>query len=72
MSDIDERLALAVQMHAAVMADRARRIDEGADGEPAAEVRAGESAGERKIAPDHDGFVRLVTGMLARALGGAG
>ncbi|GAA4984461.1 hypothetical protein GCM10023205_63180 [Yinghuangia aomiensis] len=68
VSDIDERLALAVQMHAAVMADRARRIDEGADGEPAAEVRGG----EREIAPDHDGFVRLVTGMLARALGGAG
>lgn len=33
--DIDERLALAVQMHAAVVADRARRIDEGTDGDPA-------------------------------------
>ncbi|MET7305388.1 hypothetical protein [Embleya sp. NPDC005575] len=54
--DADERLALVVQMQAAALADRARRIDDDPDT-------------GRDVHPDHEQFVELVVDMLAAALG---
>ncbi|MCF2526045.1 TetR/AcrR family transcriptional regulator [Yinghuangia soli] len=56
--DVDERLALAVQMQAAALADRARRIDDEADT-------------DQEVSPGHDRFVELVVGMLTAALADA-
>jgi hypothetical protein len=56
--DIDERLALTVQMQAAALADRARRIDDESD------------TGE-EVSPCHDRFVELVVAMLTVALAAA-
>ncbi|MEU8132959.1 hypothetical protein [Streptodolium elevatio] len=55
LEDVDERLALLAQMHATAFADRARRIDE-------------MDVPDVDLAPGHDHFVRLLTGMLTAAL----
>lgn len=55
LGDVDERLALLAQMHATAFADRARRIDE-------------MDVPDVDLAPGHDHFVRLLTGMFAAAL----
>jgi len=54
-ADIDERLALVAEMHAAALADRARRID---DVDPV----------DPELAPGHERFVDLLIRMLTAAL----
>jgi len=55
IADIDERLALVAEMHAAALADRARRID---DADPV----------DPELAPGHERFVDLLIRMLTAAL----
>lgn len=52
---IDERLALVAEMHAAALADRARRIDDVDPSDP-------------ELAPGHERFVELLVRMLTAAL----